>query len=108
MESGGGSQRKALLVEDDPVLRRALARDLRSNGTETLAVGTLGEATDALLGAHFDVLIADANLPDGDPIETLRGAVDIPILVITGDVTVAAPRARALGLPVLEKPFARP
>ncbi len=62
-----------LVVEDESLLRKRYAAHLGSEGAEVTAVGTLREATAALAGLDFDVVLLDVNLPDGKGTDLLRG-----------------------------------
>jgi DNA-binding response OmpR family regulator len=56
-----------LVVEDDPTLRRAIARALQRAGHEVVVAGRCGGAR-ALSGA-FDVAVLDLELPDGTGVD---------------------------------------
>src|SRR5687767_11641838 len=55
---------RALLVDDDPVLRRALARRLRSHFEIDEAEG-LASALEKMAAVDYDVIITDEKMPDG-------------------------------------------
>lgn len=61
---------QVLIVEDDPMVRRAVARALRGAGHQVVAV----ERCDAArgLGHAFDVAVLDLELPDGTGVEMAR------------------------------------
>lgn len=81
---------KILLVEDNPVDRMFVTQSLRhAEGFEyelTLC-GSLAEAAEQLIEAHFDVVLLDLWLPDCEGLETCRRVVvaapDIPVVVMT-------------------------
>lgn len=56
-----------LIVEDDPMIRRAIARALRGAGHEVVAVERCGGARG--LGRAFDVAVLDLELPDGTGVD---------------------------------------
>jgi len=62
---------KVLVVEDQPNLLRSVAQALSEAGFQSLAAGTLAEATSALR-TGVDLLILDVMLPDGSGLEWLR------------------------------------
>ncbi|MCW2700249.1 MAG: response regulator transcription factor [Blastococcus sp.] len=81
---------RVLVVEDDAVLRGAVARGLREEG---LHVVTAGDGTTALQSmgagpdAPFDVVVLDIGLPDSDGrdvCQALRArGIDVPVLFLT-------------------------
>jgi signal transduction histidine kinase/CheY-like chemotaxis protein len=99
------------LLDDDPVLRGALAARLAAWGATVLALGSLAALQQALDRGAVppDLLLTDLRLPDGDgpqAINLLRGRHGpVPALAFTGDTGAAeqAPFAD-LGVAVLHKP----
>jgi DNA-binding response OmpR family regulator len=79
--------RRALLVEDNALLRRMLADALAGHGFEVLEAGTVQEGLQ-LLGAHLaglDVVVTDVTLPDmrGERlVEALHAAGGGPAVVV--------------------------
>jgi two-component system response regulator RegA len=65
--------RSALVVDDDPALRSAIAEFLREQG---LRVATAATASDAIfqLSARPDLVVLDVRLPDGDAFTVLDHA----------------------------------
>jgi CheY-like chemotaxis protein len=60
-------QLRVLLVDDDPLVRLAVDRQLEVLGCSVLAVNNGAEAIAVLTkGMRFDVLVTDLNLPDRD------------------------------------------
>lgn len=57
---------KVLVVEDDVVNRRYIGEWLLSEGHECVITGNMTDALKALNKQHFDAVIADVRLPDGD------------------------------------------
>jgi DNA-binding NtrC family response regulator len=78
-----------LLIEDNESTRFGFVRYFSKSGFETVEAGTLSKASAALTARHFDIIILDINLPDGnglDFITTVRTCNPvIPIIVITGE-----------------------
>ncbi len=66
-----GSGLSILLVEDHEDARRALSTLLSSQGYEVKAAATVQAALDLGARHHFDLLIADVGLPDGNGLELL-------------------------------------
>ncbi len=106
------TERVAMVVEDDALVARAIARRLRS----TVRVEVSGRAGSALarvcqLGAALAALIVDVKLPDGCGLSVAEQAraraPSLPILVVTGAADArVADLAFALDAPLLIKPFA--
>lgn len=100
-----------LLAEDDSSLRPYLARALRRDGHEVVAVSDGAKATDELAPGRFDVLLADIVMPEVDGLELARRAekVDpaIKVLFITGFAAVAmnSRSEQDKATKVLSKPF---
>ena len=72
---------KILLVDDEPTTRFGFCRYLSRAGYEIRAVSTLAEAREAIASRHYDVVVLDMQLPDGngmDWIGELRQAIRTP------------------------------
>jgi len=82
--------RRVLIVEDDEVQRDSVSRLLKSNDTETIAVGTAAECLDLLKSQTFDCMVLDLTLPDATGyslLETLSqedAYAFPPVIVYTG------------------------
>ena len=79
---------KALLIEDNPELRRMIAAHLSTCGLAVDAFATGEEGRAALALSTYDILLLDLGLPDGDGLElitevTSRPNFHLPIIVIT-------------------------
>lgn len=61
-----GAQLRILVVEDDPMVRRALGRALGARGFAVFIAARSNEARSP--NEHFDVGVFDIDLPDGDGI----------------------------------------
>jgi len=101
--------RRALLVEDDPHLRRTLARSLRAWGVEVVEAGTASEARTAL-AMRFDLVLCDVRLPDGSGLVVVRQAGELrpaPVVIAMSGAASASEGwdiARAGAQAFLEKP----
>jgi DNA-binding response OmpR family regulator len=103
---------RVLIVEDDEEISGALARTLGREGYETACTGTVAGALDAVATEHWDAVLLDLGLPDGDGLEVareLRAKNAIPVLVVTARDEVTS---RVAGLDAgaddyLVKPFDR-
>lgn len=85
------TQRHILIVEDDSALRQIVADHLTDDGSfTTVGAGSLDEASDSLdaEGAHFDAMILDIGLPDGNGCDFCmrlrRLGHTMPIIMLTG------------------------
>jgi signal transduction histidine kinase/DNA-binding NarL/FixJ family response regulator len=88
---------RILIVDDDDHVRDALVDELGSNYTVE-AVGSGGEAFDALATQQYDVIISDLKMPDHDGIEVLEFArehqrPDAVRVLLTGYLDERAQRA---------------
>ncbi|HMM36296.1 MAG TPA: sigma-54 dependent transcriptional regulator, partial [Thermoanaerobaculia bacterium] len=102
---------KALVVEDDPGARRALAELLVELGHEPAEVGTVAEALASLEGSPPDVAIVDLGLPDGDGLDVVRaapGATAVLVLTGQGSVRNAVEAMKAGAHDFLVKPLRLP
>ncbi|MDI9929099.1 MULTISPECIES: response regulator [Nocardiaceae] len=77
---------RALVVDDEPQIVRALRINLNVRGFEVVSAATGGEALRVAANFHPDIVILDLGLPDIDGIDViagLRGWTDVPILVLS-------------------------
>jgi len=76
-----------LLLEDDPFLGKGLAVQLQAAGYEVSWQSTIEQAKAALVGATFDLLILDVNLPDGSGLDFCKSERDrgqkAPVIILT-------------------------
>ena len=63
---------KIIVLEDDLVVRKTLESQLRYRRYEVASASTLAEAQALLAHDHFDLMIVDVRLPDGDGIDLLK------------------------------------
>jgi DNA-binding NtrC family response regulator len=61
------SCKKVLIVDDQINWRKALSRLLQKEGYEVSIVGEQSEAINIIAKYHFDLIILDVRLEDGDP-----------------------------------------
>lgn len=62
---------KVLIVEDEYDFREALVALLNLEGFDAYGVGTIEEHAQWIKKNHYDILILDRNLPDGDGLQIL-------------------------------------
>jgi DNA-binding response OmpR family regulator len=79
--------RRVLLVEDEPTLRRVIARNLVSRGLDVHEAGTAQDAVQAATTAHPDLMLLDINLPDQTGWDVLRElrrrSSEIPTIILS-------------------------
>ncbi|MDQ2667705.1 MAG: PAS domain S-box protein [Gemmatimonadota bacterium] len=105
---------RVLLVDDEPAVRRVVARQLERRGH---AVDQVAEGGQALVRLHaaeppYDVMVCDVRMPGVGGIELLRhlrehdAAIVRRVVFLTGDIGSAESRrlVEELKVPVLEKP----
>lgn len=82
---------RALLIEDEVTLARALQRRLREE-CEVEVANTGGEGLRKATSGGFDVVFVDLSLPDVEGIDVCRRlrfvARDLPVFVMTGRLAV--------------------
>ena len=104
---------KLLLIDDDARLTAMVGDYLRANGHEVDVAGSLALGRERLAQGHYDALVLDLMLPDGDGLDltrTLRADPRfkrLPLLLLTAR---GEPLDRVLGLEMgaddyLAKPF---
>lgn len=78
---------RILVVEDEMDLARAVLDHLRANAHAADHAPTLEEAEAAVRVAHYDLVLLDLQLPDGDGLSLVRGLRDrgsaMPVLILT-------------------------
>jgi CheY-like chemotaxis protein len=83
------SEKKILLVEDNPVNRRLAEFLLRSQGYDVRAAATGMEALEMLERERPDLIVMDIQLPGMDGLEVTRklkeqpATADIPVIAVT-------------------------
>ena len=80
------TEARALVVDDDPQILKAVRTSLGAHGFEVLTAGNGETAVDILARGPVDVVLLDLGLPgiDGlDVIERVRTWSDVPIIVLS-------------------------
>ncbi len=101
------------MVEDDPLLRRGMARILVGGGFEVLEAGTGTEALEQLDVHTVDCVLSDISMPGMSGMELLKAVtgrdLDLPFVLVTGvpslDTAIEAVEYGAFHY--LRKPFGR-
>ena len=100
-----------MVVEDDPVVRRALVISLQKLEIPVLAVSSCFQASEEQAKEPADLIISDLQLPDGNGMDLLRGFKkshpNVEMIMITGFGTIeSAVEAMKVGASnYLLKPF---
>lgn len=107
----GTASIRALVLDDDPVVRRLMKLSLDSANCRTETAETAQAALQLLLQNNFDVMIVDLHIPGTDGLTFIEEAKKmwpwLGIVILTGfsDAT-AQERAAALGVTrILDKPI---
>lgn len=83
-----GTTGRVLVVDDERIVARVLARVLESAGHEVQSCFDGTEALGLLERSQFDVILSDISMPGLDGIELLRAVrsrdLDLPVVLITG------------------------
>ncbi|HEX2860920.1 MAG TPA: sigma-54 dependent transcriptional regulator [Lacunisphaera sp.] len=99
-----------LILEDDDVLRRRLAGQLRALGVEVTEAGRLDEARRLLGAMRFDYALVDLHLPDGDVLALFRESAfsentAVVVMSAFGGIKQAVEAMRLGATDYLAKPF---
>jgi len=78
---------RILVVDDDPEIRKLLARYIESQGFRVLLAANCAELRERLSTTHIDLIVLDVMLPDGSGLEICRNLraerSRIPIILLT-------------------------
>ena len=85
---------KVIVLDDEPIIRRSLELQLRSNRLTVVLCSTVKEVERQLSRDSFDLMFFDVRLPDGDGTELLTRLANTPdkplIVMMTGYGTIEA------------------
>jgi len=104
---------KILVVDDEEVMRAALAVMLRRDGHAVTVSAGARDALASFDGGGFDVVVTDIMMPEIDGLELIRRlrarSAEIPIIAMSGVRAGTLNEAQALGATqAVAKPFAPP
>ncbi len=105
------SERRVLVVDDEPDICELLAITLGRMGLTTVTVGRVGEARQQLQRQRFDLCLTDMRLPDGNGIDLVRTIQaqwpQLPVAVITafGSMETAIEALKAGAFDFVSKPI---
>jgi len=108
MAGSVGYLMRLLLVEDDPMLVRPLARALEAAGHEIAGqAGSVAAALKELGDTTFDAVVLDTNLrqQSAEPVAAELRARAVPFLLVTG-YDADQLEGSFFGAPCLSKPYA--
>jgi DNA-binding response OmpR family regulator len=78
---------KVLIVEDETRLGQFLKQGLSEQAYTASWVKTYAEANDALVETHYDVIVLDLSLPDGDGLDLVKewraSGLNEPVLILS-------------------------
>lgn len=78
---------RILVVDDDPEIRKLLARYVESQGFRVLLAANCRELRDQLAAHHVDLIVLDVMLPDGSGLDMCRDLraerSTVPIILLT-------------------------
>ena len=104
------TDKRALIVDDEPDIRELLEITLGRMGLDTASAADLTEAHSLLDQGSFDVCLTDMRLPDGNGIDLVRHIStrfsDLPVAVITahGSMDAAIEALKAGAFDFVSKP----
>ncbi len=104
-------RQKVFFVDDEPGVRKAVARTLEKLGVEVRCFASAAECLDRIPFQTCDLLITDVRMPGMDGIELVMQAKHLapwlPVLVVTGygDVPLAVRAMNAGAADFIEKPL---
>lgn len=82
------SKGSVLVVDDDPLVLRAIQRILANRGYEVKCVTDGRDATASLASGNWDIVLSDVAMPGMGGIELLQSVrerqLDVPVVLITG------------------------
>jgi CheY-like chemotaxis protein len=102
-----------LVVDDEPILRKAISNDLKRQGYQVLVAGSGNEGFEMVKANKIDVILSDIRMPNGDGIQLLKNikilSPNTPVLMfITGFSDLSLQDAYDEGAEaVFSKPFDR-
>ena len=100
-----------LVVDDEPSILGTLKKALSLEGYAVDVAGGVALAEERIAKKHYDIVLLDIGLPDGDGLDLLgrlrAGGSDVQVIMMSGQGTIdTAVRATKLGaLDFLEKPL---
>jgi CheY-like chemotaxis protein len=80
--------KKVLLVDDEALLIELIQFELERNHYEVKFAGGGHEGLKIFESEHFDIVVTDVRMPEGDGIELMKSAKkmrpNVPVILVTG------------------------
>jgi two-component system, OmpR family, response regulator RegX3 len=77
---------RLLLIEDDDAIAKSVVASLSSAGNDVKRVSSCKEGLESAVTGHFDAILLDLGLPDGDGLDLakqLRETIVTPIIIVS-------------------------
>lgn len=94
-----------LLVEDDPALRRAFERMLKSGGHTFLTCATVAGGLEALVAGRFDMVLTDLNVEWDSGLRVVEAAKGKGVAVVLMSAQLESVSEAERPTFTLDKPF---
>lgn len=95
---------RLLIVEDDNVFRNSLVKILEKKNFSVHSVAGIMDAQTRLELIHYDLVISDVNLPDGNGLTLYENNCDLPFVLMSSTRLEISLKAN-YKLFFIEKPF---
>src|SRR5580704_3616314 len=88
-EATAGSRGRILIVDDEEVLVRVIAKSLIATGYAGATARDVMRGVDLLAGAPFDAIVSDIDMPNMNGIQFLQNVrqrdAEVPVILMTGN-----------------------
>jgi ActR/RegA family two-component response regulator len=104
-------KRKVLVVDDEPVVANTIRRALGRRGHAVDEAFSTQDALSRVRSSHYDLVLLDMRMPDGNGLETLEQLksinADLPVVIVTGYASIgtAVEAMRRGASDFVSKPF---
>jgi len=98
-----GKPARVLVIDDEPLMQKLIARLLRTRGYEVILSGGDGETNDVIARGGFDIVVTDLHMPQLNGMSVLRLVrdkdPDLPVILVTAapttETAISAVKLRA-------------
>jgi EAL domain-containing protein (putative c-di-GMP-specific phosphodiesterase class I) len=102
-QSAAGKQGRVLVIDDEPLMQKLMARLLRSRGYEVFVAGGDNETAAVIARGGYDLVITDLHMPQLNGVSVLRLVrdkdPDLPVILVTAapttETAISAVKLRA-------------